>query len=353
MKKIAILLFLLTLMGYGVWLATKTQERRRRSVKWGGWLYGIASLVLWLILYLTGDRWWPATVCLFGLCWLWFVPLIPLVIAALLVRPKTLRVLLPTAWVVLFPVMGLHVPWSLMIPSHEGGAHLRILTCNLHGQHANALAALVGSERPDVVVVQEWVERRPAVTLGRPDWHFCRTGELYVASRYPLRRVDNLAAQYWRGPGDAVSYELDTPGGLVHLINLRLASPHMQLEDLRWHSPLAPAEIQANSVVRLRQSQTISRYAKELGAATLLAGDLNTPQGSVLFRWCWEGFTDVFTVSGWGFGNTYCAPWVSTRIDHILASSAWRCRGCWVGPDVGSPHRPVIADLELVDPPGN
>jgi vancomycin resistance protein VanJ len=33
------------------------------------------------------------------------------------------------------------------------------------------------------------------------------------------------------------------------------------------------------------------------------------------------------------------------RIDHILAGPGWYCARCWVGPDVGSPHRPVLADL--------
>jgi endonuclease/exonuclease/phosphatase (EEP) superfamily protein YafD len=37
------------------------------------------------------------------------------------------------------------------------------------------------------------------------------------------------------------------------------------------------------------------------------------------------------------------------RIDHILAGHGWRCRRCWVGPNIGSAHRPVIADLYLSD----
>ena len=35
----------------------------------------------------------------------------------------------------------------------------------------------------------------------------------------------------------------------------------------------------------------------------------------------------------------------AVRIDHILAGPGWRCGRCWVGPDVGSPHRPLLADL--------
>ena len=31
------------------------------------------------------------------------------------------------------------------------------------------------------------------------------------------------------------------------------------------------------------------------------------------------------------------------RIDHILIGGLGQASQCWVGPDVGSPHRPVIA----------
>ena len=35
----------------------------------------------------------------------------------------------------------------------------------------------------------------------------------------------------------------------------------------------------------------------------------------------------------------------TVRIDHVLAGKGWNCVRCWVGPNVGSPHRPVLADL--------
>ena len=34
------------------------------------------------------------------------------------------------------------------------------------------------------------------------------------------------------------------------------------------------------------------------------------------------------------------------RIDHILTTSAWTCTRCWVAGSVGSPHQPLIADLQ-------
>jgi vancomycin resistance protein VanJ len=40
------------------------------------------------------------------------------------------------------------------------------------------------------------------------------------------------------------------------------------------------------------------------------------------------------------------------RIDHVLAGPGWHCDRCRVGPHVGSPHRPVLADLIWSGPPG-
>lgn len=350
MKKIeaAALLFLLMLMAYGVRVACKTPQRLRRVIDAACWLYGLASILIWLLLRTTGDRWWPATVFLFGPRWIWSLPLVPLLIAALWVRRQALWILLPTAWIVLFPVMDLHVPWRLAIPRLHQGPHLRVLTCNLHRQAAEALSALVAASAPDVVVIQEWPTGQPPTAFGAGYWHFSVNGELLLASRYPILKVTDLTVQHWPEPGMAVCYELEMPGGRVPFINLRLASPHMQLEDLRWRAPSAPEEVQANGEARLQQSRIVSGYAANLGPATLLAGDFNTTQGGVIFHQCWSRFSNVFSAAGYGFGHTYFAPRVSMRLDYVLTGPAWRSRRCWVGPDVGSPHRPLIADLEFV-----
>ena len=350
MKAIAAtaVLFLLLVAIYGLRVACKTPQRLRRCVDGASWLYGLASVALWLIVCTTGDRWWPATVFLFGPRWVWLLPLAPLVIAAVWVRRQALWILLPAAWIVLFPVMGLQIPWRLAMPHLQQGPRLRVLTCNLHEQATDALAAIVAASQPDVVAIQEWPAQHIPPAFTRSNWHFAVNGELFLASRYPISKVTDLAGPQWPEPGTAVCYELETPRGRVPFINLRLASPHTPLEDLRWRSPSAPADVQANSVARLQQSRIVSEYAANRGPATLLAGDFNTPQGGVIFRLCWSRFCNAFSAAGYGFGHTYYASRISMRIDYILAGSDWRCRRCWVGPDVGSAHRPLIADLEFI-----
>jgi endonuclease/exonuclease/phosphatase (EEP) superfamily protein YafD len=78
----------------------------------------------------------------------------------------------------------------------------------------------------------------------------------------------------------------------------------------------------------------------------LLAGDFNMPVESRIYRQAWGSFRNAFDEAGIGWGQTKQTRWFGTRIDHILYSSHWRCRKSWVGPSMGSDHRPMIADLE-------
>ena len=325
-------------------------ERLKRWIAGASWFYLLISIVWWGILRVSGDGWWMATVFLFGPRWICVLPLVPLILAAALIHRRSLWILLLAAWVVLFPLMNLSLPWRLVIPHFQSGPHIRVLTCNLHGTKIEALAGLIAEEHPDIVAVQEESSRRPLSVFGGREWHTFCMGEWVVASRYPIGKTADIALKGWPAPGGAVCCELEAPFGRIPFINLHLASPHQQLESVRWRSPSAPVEMRSNSAVRATQSRIVGGYAEDLGPATLVAGDFNTPEGSPVFKKYWSSFSSAFSMAGWGLGHTYYTRRVSMRIDHILAGDAWRCRGCRVGPDIGSAHRPLIAEFEFIRP---
>ena len=75
------------------------------------------------------------------------------------------------------------------------------------------------------------------------------------------------------------------------------------------------------------------------------------PVDSTIYRRDWSNYRDAFSDAGLGYGYT---EWpqksgrlVGVRIDHVLTGPGWRCRRCWVEPDVGSDHLPLLADLSL------
>ena len=112
------------------------------------WLYLALLLAVWVLIYFAGDRWWAATVVLFGPRWVWGLPLAVLVPVAAIWRRRSLLVLAPTAAIVVVPIMGLCLGLSR---SAATGPHLRVLTCNVDGKNlrAEALRALVLQTRPE------------------------------------------------------------------------------------------------------------------------------------------------------------------------------------------------------------
>lgn len=73
------------------------------------------------------------------------------------------------------------------------------------------------------------------------------------------------------------------------------------------------------------------------------------PVDSTIYREFWQAYGNAFDRTGFGLGYTkqtvIRGRSYGLRIDHILTGSGWQATRCWVGPDLGSDHLPMIADL--------
>jgi endonuclease/exonuclease/phosphatase (EEP) superfamily protein YafD len=328
--------------------STTRDHARLLSITSCGYLLFI--LVTLILLREAGDRWWPATALLLAPRWPFALPLLflwPFVLRKRRWLPVTATAL--ASLITVGPIMGLNIsPRSLGC----GRGQLRLLTCNIHRQHVDvvALGDYIASIQPDIVALQGWSETGHG-TLFAPDaignWHVRRHGELLVASRSPIVSMspidlpDRESAPQGQ-TGAATDFELSTPYGVIHLINLHLASPHTGLAAITTDGG---AKLAANIVRRTLESQTIRGTADALGGAVILAGDFNTTGDSPIFRENWPVYSDAFSAAGSGFGLTYYVRSTQLRIDHILTGTRINTVRCWVGIDVGSPHRPFVADL--------
>lgn len=312
------------------------------------WAYLIAAFIAWAIIGIGADRWWPATVLMFGPRWIGLLPLVVLVPAALWLRRRLLFVLLAAGGIVLIPVMGFCIPWRAAVHRHSAAEPLRVLTCNIHRYALDIVAMrnLIERTRPDVVTFQEWSSRYDGL-FAQGEWHVQRDGELFVASRFPILRTEDFTQPQWGSAGAAARYELALPHGTLHLLNIHLASPHPAFEAVLDRSPDAAEQVRANSALRRRQSEFVDSVAKGIQGPLLITGDFNTPSESAIFNGCWPGLSDAFTDAGWGLGYTYYSRQNAVRIDHVLFNNRFTCARCEAGPDVGSPHRPVFAELWL------
>ena len=328
------------------------------------WAYALTIIGLSLLLRMAGDRWWPATLLLFSPRWIWLVPCVPLALLVAALRPRRLWVPLATAALVLLCIMNFCIPWRAMRSRDSTAPAIRVLTCNLHRTQANlaVLDGFIAENQPDVIALQDFTSRRTPSCLTQGTWYVQRDDQFLVASRYPLRkrgdiplrdfRPDGLPEPLFPAIGAAVCYDLELPTGPVRFVNLHLGSPHKALEALRDEHQNVPQWLTANSVRRWHESLIVSGEVRRLSGPVILAGDFNTPADSPIFRDAWSSFGDAFSTAGFGVGTTYAKHHTGMRIDHILFDAHWSCRSCRVGPDVGSGHRPVVAELRFCPGPG-
>jgi vancomycin resistance protein VanJ len=348
-------------------------------VRFGAWAYFLAVVAVWLLLRLAAERWWPATMLLFAPRWNFAIPLAVLVPAALVSRAgrRALPLLGAAAGIVAFPVMDVRIPWRQLAARATAAVRpgaapaaaaavptLRLLTCNVHGVELDvaALGRYLAECRPDVVVLQGWLpQQRAGVFPAAAGWHVAQDGQLCVASRrFVVTRIATIVPPTHgeNGMTSAFAVHVDGSfgGGTIQLIDVHVDSPHRAFAAALCAAPGAAQLIDANTERRLRHVRAVSRYAdssRSAATTTILAGDFNMPDDSPVYRAAFPAsgrWTDAFAGAGWGIGNTYFGGGTAARIDHVLCDGrhGWRCVECTVGPWVGSPHRPVVAELEWV-----
>lgn len=96
----------------------------------------------------------------------------------------------------------------------------------------------------------------------------------------------------------------------------------------------------------------IAEEVAKVRSPVIVAGDLNATRWSHSMKPLWSaGLND--SSLGYGAGGTWMRgnPVVAVPIDHLLFRDALdrpgiaNCRRRWIGPDLGSDHRPVVADI--------
>ncbi|MBI2826657.1 MAG: endonuclease/exonuclease/phosphatase family protein [Planctomycetia bacterium] len=329
--------------------------RGRTAIAIAAWLYLLIVLLEWALFRAGGDRWWIATVMLYAPRWMPALPLAVLGPLALWRNRRALWGVAAATLVVFGPVMGFCVPGFYQ--GDRKAPTLRVLTCNVeHGINAReALAALVASARPDVVVLQEC---SPDAGIVWPDgWHVHQERHLVVASRYPLvgRRhsVCTHPENPWP-PVNGLACVAETPQGKVAVCCVHLQSPRAGLESvLDRQTGVDPARrwtLDTLTTHRRWESEELAAWIGSTDLPTIVAGDFNMPVDSTIYRKCWSSFTNAFSSMGLGFGYTKVSGKRLTygaRIDHVLFNRGLGCRSCKVESDIGSDHRPLIAELVL------
>jgi len=314
------------------------------------WLYLIFIIAVVACMRLLGERWWPATLMLFGPRWLALVPWTVLVGWSCRCHRRSLLPLAITGFVILGPLMDFCLPWPRW--SRGGQPTIGILSCNVKG-HCNKndrLNRLVRQTGVDIVCLQGCIG--PLDVDWPLDWNVLQKGELLFASRYPLRRVEPPSDLGYNNDHreKVLLCDVEVPQRELRLATVHLLSPHDGIVELIAHGdelqPTRGGVADRESDERWRQSQVIAAGLAVDAKIDVVVGDFNLTADDPIYRQYWSGFTDAFGMCGFGFGGTERpTPWFpfSIRIDHALSRTAWRPCNCWVEADVGSDHLPIMS----------
>lgn len=320
-----------------------------RAITLLGWGWAAVVVTAILVLWGLGDRWWPATLLLYGPRWPLLLPAPVLLLAALLVQPRLAIPVVAGAGLGLVFLMGYRTGWR---PggSFGGPATLRIVTFNMQGGQ-NALAPdvpLALSEyTPDLALIQECAPAVDALRGLGSDWHFRRDGSLCLLSRMPVDSVrvhESIQTREDGMTGLAVVYFLPLQGRPAAVANVHLETPRRGLEGIRYRGQ--SGSLSRNILLRDAGSQRVSRWLTAQAADLVVGGDFNLPVESAIFRRHWGGCPSAFSTRGRGLGYTRILPNWSARIDHVLTCGGrWEAVNAFVGGDAGSDHLPLVVDL--------
>ena len=327
-----------------------------RLAAYACWAYLAVVAILAIVMWGWGDRAVPGTVLLFMGRWVFLLPLLALVPAALWLRRDLLVPLALAALVVVGPIMGFRTGWRRLLPAPEG-MPVRVVTYNAGGGAvmAQVLPEFLSRWQPHVLALQECRDALAAAVRLSAGWHQYVGRELCLLSRFPIReanvmdrsaldRVKQSEEKEVGGAGYVVRFVIDGPRGPIRVGNLHLETARKGFEGLM---ELDLRRLRMNTEIRDIESRLARRWVEQGDGPLLVLGDFNTPVESRIFRQHWGHLTNAFSAAGTGLGMTKHNGWIRVRIDHVLASDEWHVERVQVGSETYSDHRPLVADLIL------
>ena len=220
---------------------------------------------------------------------------------------------------------------------------VRVASYNVQNLRAgvDAVAAVIGPERPDVLLLQECGPRRK---LGR----FAAALDMEFQSSHRLFSRNRNAVLYrlpWRAGTTSVGTFTRAgetlPRGYIAVHLRRSGQP---LTAVSTHLGLSPTE-------REHHARELTDILSGIDGPLVVGADLNEGPESPAARWIGQRLFDAFIQSRGDAEPTFPARMPTARIDFLFANEAVRPVRSWVGigqaVSEASDHRPVLADLEV------
>ncbi len=323
--------------------------------------YPVSLVVTIALLRFVGERWWVTGVALYLPRIGFALPLVPLVLGLLVVRAhKFLWTQVVAAVLVVFPLMGLVLPW---FSPRVSSAQIRVLSYNVNTSYGGEDGIFQGITQysPDVVLLQE---STPSSGLGERLSERYRTvlvsTQFLLATRFPLLETYTPKKLPYLGERRSprfMRHLLQTPLGNIAFYNVHPHSPRQALRAMRgegmkhelstgrFFRGVASPDFLANAGLRELQVSTIVGLAEREKTKVIIAGDTNLPHLSRLFTRELSGYRDAFRDASSGFGYTFPTRYPWMRIDRILTDPSLVATTFSVDCGKVSDHHCVVADI--------
>lgn len=331
--------------------ADAARQRRASESYWhrlGAALLSAIAVVLGLFTLLgfaARHHWRCEQLCHFRVQYFWMLTLL-VPILLLLRRPRHAAAAGLLAVVNLATLVPLYLPETSLNrgpqPAIAGPAAvpLSVLTFNVRGSNTSyeEVVTYLGKQQADVAIVLEvtpaWSQTLDKLKRQYPHQHHePRTDNFGIAliSRLPWKDVKTIFTSR-----DGVP-------------SVRAAFQH---QGVRWTivgtHPVPPGSA-ATSMARNEQLAALAKLLRQEKAPVILAGDLNVTSWSPFFTELLRTANLRDSRQGRGIQPSWVSriPLTHLPIDHILVSPGIVVQQRRVGPDLGSDHRPVVAELLL------
>ncbi len=257
---------------------------------------------------------------------------------------------------VLVILMQFNIPMHALMPARDGRP-IRIMTLNMHHAHGGIarIVELVEQENPDVICFQEantgnWRSEVPSELVDALSrYEVAKFRELATFSRYPIVGVGVHRMQERTGRA-ILETVLDVNGRGLTVMNVHLSTA---TEGSLFHRKGSLAHYVHGAVnVRRDQVAKVLDLLSNGRTNVVVAGDFNTPPRGVFYDWMTEDLADAFQRKGFGYGYTYRSSQPLMRIDYVFVGTGLDVQSIHVPKRSPSDHRPVVADLVILEPEG-
>ena len=322
-----------------------------------------AVYVVALVVLLVGLEWWGErhvllSLLLFAPPHVLLTPLLGLMSAALIIRPRLCLWHFACVAVVAFGYMTFR--WHER-PS-PAAKPLVVITHNVGQGNRAQFLSFLSAEKPEVILLQDARHRGAEYARLFPDFHVAGRGEFYLISRHLIQQSTLLDEPKWKGRPVAARYEIIYDGQPLVLYNVHLPTPRSQFN--RFLSRRGVADLFGDEDhgaafgsyrewidARVELARSLARVFAAEKKPFLACGDFNTPDHGAIYHLFAREMTDAFAHSGRGWGLTFpgetknplalFGAWL--RIDYAFAGRGWKPLYCEPEPGRKSQHHAVVA----------